>query len=371
MSAANPAPRPRGLDIAFRVDASVRMGTGHVARCLCLADAFAERGDKVRFLTREFDPAVSAWLRGRGHETIGLPAPPPGAAGPEARDHPETWLGVPWQRDAEEVGDALAGTVVDLLVADHYGLDRRWESRVRPIAHKVMVLDDGGDRHHDCDVLLDQNLHGEGDPGPAGRVPGHCRLLLGPRFALLRPEFRLPGEEAVPRDGSLRSVLVFFGGSDPTNEAGKALEGLLRAGGPELRITVVAGGLNPHMAELEKMKAALPGLTVHRQVDFMARLMREADLAIGAGGTATWERCRMGLPALVAILAENQAEIAAAVAAAGAQRTLGWGRDLGPEDYAAAVRRLDAETLSEMSRAGMRLVDGKGCERVVRMVADP
>ena len=118
------------------------------------------------------------------------------------------------------------------------------------------------------------------------------------------------------------------------------------------------------------MQAALPGLIVHRQVGFMARLMREADLAIGAGGTTTWERCRMGLPALVSILAENQEDIVHAVAAAGAQRTLGWAHALGLDDYAAAVRGLDSAALRSMSGAGKRLVDGKGCERVMATVAE-
>ncbi len=369
---AAPASAPRsaqGMEIAFRVDASLRMGTGHAARCLCLADAFAERGAKVRFLTREFDPAVPAWLRGRGHETIALPAPPERASA--FLDDQETWLGVPWDRDAAEVEDALRGTAVDLLIADQYGLDRRWESRLRSRARKLLVMDDGGNRKHDCDFLLDQNLHGKDGSDPAGRVPGHCRLLLGPRFALLRPEFQAAETELPRRDGAQRNILVFFGGSDPGHEAGKALEGLKLVGDAELRITVVAGALNPHGEDLEKMKKWLPHLVIHKQVDFMARLMREADLAIGAGGTATWERCRMGLPALVTILAANQAEIAEAVAAAGAQRTLGWSQDLEPGDYAEAFRRLDKKTLSEMSRAGMMLVDGKGCARVLETVAGP
>jgi UDP-2,4-diacetamido-2,4,6-trideoxy-beta-L-altropyranose hydrolase len=169
----------------------------------------------------------------------------------------------------------------------------------------------------------------------------------------------------------LRNILVFFGGGDAGNETGKALEGLLGLGKDGLRITVVAGSLNPHLADLEKMEARLPHLVIHKQVDYMARLMREADLAIGAGGTATWERCRMGLPALVAILAENQAEIAEAVAAAGAQAILGWGHALKPEDYTRAIRSLGGEELAAMSRAGMALVDGRGCERVLEAMREP
>ncbi|MEO7423548.1 MAG: UDP-2,4-diacetamido-2,4,6-trideoxy-beta-L-altropyranose hydrolase [Fibrobacteria bacterium] len=378
------APMARKLDIAFRVDASARMGTGHMARCLCLADAFAQRGDRIRFVTREFDPSVCEQVARHGHTVLRLPAPypahpaqPPGdprdpfpGTIPDLGDGQESWLGVPWDRDAEETLLALGGEPVDLLVADNYGLDHRWETRIRPVARRIMALDDGGDRVHDCDLLLDQNLHGTGQPGHARRVPEACRLLLGPGFALLRPEFRIPDAEIPLRDGGLRNILVCFGGSDPGDETGKALAGLALLENPALRITVVAGALYPRMDALEKLRESWRGLVVHRQVDFMARLMAESDLAIGAGGTTTWERCRMGLPALVTILADNQAEIALAVAAVGAQRTLGWSRALAPEAYAEAIRNLDGTALGAMSRAGRTLVDGKGCERVMRMAAE-
>lgn len=347
------------------------MGTGHLARCLSLADAFAERGAKVRFLTRDFDPSVPAWLRSRGHEAICLPRPGPSPSEQDFTDDQEKWLGVPWERDAEDVQSALGDAPVDLLVANHYGIDHRWESSLRTRARKLMVIDDGGSRRHDCDVLLDQNLHGSVGLGHERRVPAHCNLLLGPRYALLRPEFRMQDSEIRKREGTLAKILVFFGGSDPTNETGKALEGLRLLGDRMLETTVVAGALNPHFDELEAFRKTLPGLVVHKQVDYMARLMQSANLGIGAGGITTWERCRMGLPSLVAILADNQAEIAAAVAATGAQANLGWSRDLGPGDYAAAIGRMDGKSLRDMSLAGMRLVDGKGCERVVQIMGNP
>jgi UDP-2,4-diacetamido-2,4,6-trideoxy-beta-L-altropyranose hydrolase len=161
-------------------------------------------------------------------------------------------------------------------------------------------------------------------------------------------------------------MLVFMGGSDPCNETCKALDGICRLGRADLKLDVVIGEANPHRSAVEAACAGLAHASLHVQTARMAELMAPADCAIGAGGTATWERCALGLPAVVTILAENQAPIAEAVHAIGALRLLGRHDSVSPADYASALDALDASALGAMSQAAAAICDGKGTERVIR-----
>lgn len=340
------------IRVAIRADASVEIGTGHVMRCLALADALRVKGAEVAFVCRDLKgnlcDLIAAW-RFAVHR---LPQPE-GAV-------------LDWRVDAEQTAAAVArvGPRVDWLIVDHYQLDGRWESLARAFAGKVMAIDDLADRQHDCDLLLDQNLCRGKDSRYDGLVPAHCRLLLGPGYALLRPEFSRVRAGLKRRDGALRRLLVFFGGSDPTNETAKALEGLSQLVRPEIAIDVVVGATNPHQDDIRRLCKALPNAGYHRQVGNMAELMRDADLAIGGGGVTTWERCCLGLPSLVAILADNQSEPTLAATEYGAVVNLGWADRLAAEDYRRAIDAITPASLARMEQLALELVDGKGCERV-------
>jgi UDP-2,4-diacetamido-2,4,6-trideoxy-beta-L-altropyranose hydrolase len=228
------------------------------------------------------------------------------------------------------------------LIVDHYGLDRRWEERLRPLVKSILVIDDLADRPHDCDLLLDQNLGGD----RAGRydklVPARCRRLIGPRYALLRREFRDARAGLRGRDGSLRRILVFFGGSDPSGETLKTLDALTVLNRKDLAVDVVVGASNPRQDEVRSRCAALPNTAFHSQISTMAALMAQADLAVGAGGTANWERCFLGLPAITIIIAGNQQASTDALAAAGAVRNLGRSEDVTRDHIAAALNEMIA-----------------------------
>ena len=190
-------------------------------------------------------------------------------------------------------------------------------------------------------------------------------MLLGPHFALLRPEFAaLRAASLSRRRESVSRLLVFMGGSDPSNETCKALLGVGRSAMANLAVDVAIGSGNPHRQAVASACAAMDRATLHVQTKQMAQLMSEADCAIGAAGTATWERCTLGLPALVTVLAENQTAIADAVAAAGAHRLLGRQHDLTADHYAQALRALGAADLARMSRAAADICDGGGAARV-------
>jgi UDP-2,4-diacetamido-2,4,6-trideoxy-beta-L-altropyranose hydrolase len=219
--------------------------------------------------------------------------------------------------------------------------------------------------------LLDQNLHEFPDRRYAGLVPEHCRRIFGPRNALLRPEFIEAGKTARDRDGVVRRILVFFGGSDVTNETSKALEAVRSLGRADIAVDAVVGCANPHREQVRRLCAAIGNAGFHLQVGNMAELMAKADLAIGAPGTATWERCYLGLPAVTLVLAENQLPIAVEVSRAGAIVDLGWNSEVDADRLAAAVRTLVDEParLKEMGSRGIRLMGGEsfeGADGVVR-----
>lgn len=307
-----------GRRVVIRADASRAIGSGHVMRCLTLAERLRKRGDDVTFVSRELPGNLIAFVEGKGFRVLHLPH--------HAEDASLTgyaaWLTVPETVDAEETLAAVSRHI-DLLVVDSYALDIAWERRLRAVAARIFVIDDLANRVHDCDALLDQNFYRDAAHRYDGLVPATCDVRIGPRYALLREEFFAARRSLRTRDGHLRRVFVFYGGSDLTRETEKAVRALLAV--PELRLAadVVVGSSNAHLAEIKALCAGHENLHLHVQAQNMAALMATADLALGAGGTTTWERCFLGLPALVTVIAENQRSIAKDTAAAGLVRYLG------------------------------------------------
>lgn len=356
------------MRVVFRTDASQTIGSGHVARCLVLAQVLRARGAEVFFLCRELEGNLCDFIEARGFAVHRLPTPIHAKPLDADRLAHGEWLGVTWEEDAEQVREILAAYPewVDWLVVDHYALDSRWEAVVRSQVCRLMAIDDLADRSHVCDLLLDQNLGGEKAARYAALLPQQARSLLGPRYALLRPEFEAARSRLSPRTGEVRRLLVFFGGVDRTNETAKALDALQTLNVTDLAIDVVVGATNPYYADLIGRVGMLPACSLHRQVDNMAELMAHADLAMGAGGSTAWERCCLGLPALMLSVAANQEEIAKACADAGAGLYLGVAADITAERLAQAVQGLRAapRELDEMGRRAGMLVDGLGAVRV-------
>lgn len=336
------------MKVAFRADASIEIGSGHVMRCLALADLLRQRGAETCFLTRPLAGHLGASIKAHGHSLIWIEA--------------ETMPG-----DAEACAAALKATGPwDWLVVDHYGLDLAWERAMRQVANRIMVIDDLANRAHDCDLLLDQNLHREPEGRYAGLVPTGCTKLIGPRYALLRREFAEARRKLRPRTGEVRRLLVCFGGSDPHGATLMALEAIQRLDRPDIAVDVVIGSANPHRTEIERACRALPQAKLHCDVEDMASLMLAADLFVGSGGSITWERCCLGLPGFVLACASNQESIAQAVAERGGHRYLGLLTDVSELELVRAISRLVLvpKELLEQSETCMSLVDGYGIERV-------
>ena len=334
---------------AIRVDSSEQIGSGHLMRCLTLAERLRKDGTDVHFISRDLAGSLHRLVEEHGFLLHLLPQHEvdPNLTGYTA------WLTVPQVVDAEETGEILSRMQpVSRLIVDSYALDAVWEQRLRPLVREIFVIDDLANRRHDCDMLLDQNFYREMRHRYDGVVPPACKLLLGPSHALLREEFYEAREHLRERDGILRRILVFYGGSDTTGETEKAIRALLQLQLPSVAVDVVVGGSNPRRASIENLCAAHDFLHYHCQVSNMAELMAHADLCLGAGGTTTWERCFLGLPAIVTAVAENQIQICEDCAEAGYICYLGRWDEVRQEDIAAAVQKcIMPQALREMQRS--------------------
>lgn len=356
------------MNVVFRVDASAHMGTGHLMRCLTLAEALHECGAQTRFICREHKGNLISLLQQKTMPVTVLPAPAASDTTP-SEDY-AAWLSVTQAEDAGQTIEALNGEKPDWLVVDHYGLDVKWEQRLRPHVSKLMVIDDLANRHHDCDVLLDQNYSAESERRYAGLVPDVCRLLVGPRYALLRPEYAAYRRALRARDGQIRRVLVFFGGSDPQNMTGLVLEALSQTELRNLDVDIVVGANNPHRELLEKKAGERQKATIYGPRYHLADLMVQADLAIGAGGVTTWERMCLGLPTAVISIAENQRPACEALARAKLIQYIGDFRKARTTDLVDALKGWigNRERLLVCSIQNQLLVDGLGVLRVAEVL---
>ncbi len=317
-------------------------------RCLALANGLRAAGGDVYFICRDLSGHLGAVIVEQGYPVHLIPA------------HGVDNGGTGWQEDAswsQAIADELPS--LDWLVVDHYELDARWEAAMRASAARIMVIDDLANRRHDCDVLLDQNYYEGMAARYDGLVPTGCRKLLGPGFALLRPEFREERIRLRNRDGSIRRILVCFGGSDPHNLTAKALQAISQVVRPGIPVDVVAGAANPHNEMLAAVCRQQPCATLHIQATNMAELTAASDLGIGAGGATTWERCLLGLPTLTVVVADNQERTTHDLSKSGAIRYLGRAEDVSINDIGGAIEwamSFPAE-MKAMSLRAMQLMD--------------
>lgn len=364
--------------IAFRADASLQIGTGHVMRCLTLADALRERGGNCSFVCRPHQGHLLDLIAQRGHQALALPELQEGAQTKNNSPEHAHWLGTDWTTDAQYTQQALiahkGGEPVAWLVVDHYALDARWEEALRPQAKRIMVIDDLADRPHDCDLLLDQNL-GRSKQDYFGLLKGETSALVGPHYALLRPEFAALRAQSLTRRQNnplLRRLLVTMGGVDKDNATGQVLAALQNCNLPlDLRITVVMGPHAPWLAQVRAQAAQMPWRTeVLVGVNNMAQLMAESDLAIGAAGSTSWERCCLGVPTLMLVLATNQIEAARAIEGTNAAWTLSMGDDLTENMKQALSKLSDGSVLMSISAAASGVCDGSGSDRIANLLVN-
>jgi len=357
------------MNIVFRVDGSIQMGTGHVMRCLTLAEELQRLGHSCVFICREHPGNLGDFITNKGF-VVHLLSTTNGVnftAEDDDTVHAE-WLGVSWRIDAEQTLVALGSMEVDWLVVDHYALDARWEKLLGKAFGQIMVIDDLADRHHACDLLLDQNL-GREIADYDHKVPEHCTRLIGPKYALLRPEFARLREKSLERRKTpeLKRILISLGGVDRTNVTAQVLSVLHDSQlSSETELDVIMGAAAPYLNDIQVQVSQIRfRATISVNVGDMAERMCRADLSIGAAGSTSWERCCLGLPAITVVLADNQRSAAHALSQQGVAIVA-----KNPEKIPDALNQLLSignlvKTLALMSELGANLIKGEGCLRVV------
>lgn len=366
------------MKVVLRADASLQIGTGHVMRCLTLAEALAERGADCHFICREHSGNLIEFIRSKGHAVHILPvllpsgpalnSTPAGSAGKDlAHGH---WLGATQAEDAQACAAILSELHPDWLIVDHYALDARWEQALKPHYRQLMVIDDLADRPHLCDLLLDQTF-GRDPEDYRAWVPTDCKLLCGSQYALLRPEFSALRPYSLQRrtQPRLRQLLVTMGGVDKDNATGQVLQALRTCALPaDCEITVVMGPQAPWLEAIHQQAQDIPWPTrVLAGVSDMARLMADSDLAIGAAGATSWERCCLGLPTIMLVLVENQLQVAQGLGQAGAALVIEPDKDITEclgQQLSALVQT--PALLQAMCQAASRIVDGRGIDAAVQ-----
>lgn len=334
----------------IRADANSEMGTGHVMRCIALGQAWQDVGGQVYFITACTNTFLLDRLLHEGFEVVQLEV-----ANPDARDAVDT---------LDEM-QSRCGDEVPRLVVDGYHFDAAYQRAMMDAGICLACIDDYNhlDSYH-CHLLLNQNINSD-DLDYV--INPEADMLLGPRYALLRREFR-SGFMPRPKNGvGATKILVTLGGGDPDNATAKVINALAFLKRTDLHVSILVGAANPNRADLEAAaEACCFRVDLLDAVKDMRDLYYWADVAVSAGGSTCWELCLAGLPFLVVIIADNQRRIAEGLAGAGAAVNLGWHEDLLKETVAMEIGRLldNDELRCHLSTTERKLVDGQGALRV-------
>ena len=352
--------------VFFRVDSSTEQGSGHLMRCLTLATELSKYQIAVVFISREFINNSIELIKEYGFDVVTF-----GVENDEM-----SVLSVDGAFELEDarrvyhVVDASAASN-KLVVLDSYYLGFEWEQFVRSPEIKVLVIDDLKSRSHSCDLFLDFNFQDKSAQLRGSRLSDGCVKMLGPKYSLVRKEFADMRGIALKKRKfpKKKNILVCMGGSDPDNDTGKVLIGFLRSKFIEsIKINVVIGFGNPNKKELEVLCGGHKNIVLHIQTAHMAKLMAEADFAITAGGTTTWERCVLGLPSLVVVQSDDQLPGTIALDRMGAHKCLGYASDISSDAYLESFSKVTHSELLAMSEMSKDICDGNGAARVSEQI---
>ena len=303
------------MRVIFRVDASLEIGSGHVMRCLAIAEILQKNGANVQFITRKHKGHLISNIISKGFDVFELESYT--ASNFDDKLYHSNWLGSTQKQDATDCLNIINENKVDWLIVDHYGIDEDWQKCLKSSCQKLMVIDDLADRKHQCDMLLDQTF-GRQKKDYKGLVPDNCELIVGSEYALLRPEFKKWRQYSLDRrkNPTFKELLINLGGIDSQNITEQVLEILSKCNLPKnINITIVMGASAPHLKAVKLKASSLPYKTDFKiNVSNMAEIMANSDIAIGASGSSTWERCCLGLPSIQIVIADNQVFLAEVLA---------------------------------------------------------
>ncbi len=299
--------------VIIRADSSSKMGSGHLMRCLTLAEELCEeRNANILFICRDLPGNLSNIVEGRGYQLRLLPYDESQQVTLKDLSEHKQWLGASVDTDRDQTIEVIKNQgKVDLLVVDNYALDEAWETPMRQYVKRIMAIDDLADRKHDCDILLDQNYYKEYQARYDNLVPQNCVKMLGPVYALIRNDIKKYRPISPRKIVKVTNILVNFGSSDPKNYCLKLIKMLQKHHDDfsQYDFLFVTGGMSTCKDDVFSISDKLSFCNAIESSNDFGRLMSEADLFIGAAGSTSWERCYLGLPALVCSVASNQKAI--------------------------------------------------------------
>lgn len=358
-----------GKNIAIRVDSSFEIGSGHVMRCLTLAEELRSKGLNIYFICRNLPGNLIDYIKKLNFKVLGLPPVHPVAKISPLYKH-SNWLQVDWKTDVTQTIEKISEIdLINWLIIDHYAIGFEWESTIKKYVKKIFVIDDLADRAHNCDVILDPNsLY---DQNRYDRlVPPECKKFIGPKYTLLRKEFELAKKDMkIPKRTKIQRILVSFGGNDLKNETYKTILAIKELNIPFIQVDIIVGKNNPHKDFIKK-DCLKHHFNYYCQIKNIAQLMINADIGIGAGGSTTWEMCFLGLPSLIIITADNQKELTEKLHQAGAIRSLGRDCDVSTATIKEAIANLinDPSLLNEMSERGLCIMSNSSTQEIINIL---
>ena len=345
-------------NLFIRVDSGLDVGLGHVMRCFALAEFIKNMNFNVYFISKKIKGNISRNIENNGYRVFHLDSKLIKSSKPN------------WKIDALKTSKIIQRfkNQKNLLLVDNYGLSEKWETTLKSIVDKIVVIDDFSNRSHNCNLFIDQNLH-TSKKKINKKIPKNCKKLLGPKYALLRKEFILSRKIVKKRSGKINRILISFGGSDEKNQTLKVLKAIKKLAKEKINVDVIVGEPNKNKIKIKKICSKIENSTYYQQTENIAKKMNKADLAIGAGGIITWEKCCLGLPSIVSIVSKNQEDAVNAVSKKGCLINLGRAERLTSQDYLSAITNLNSKKLIQMQKKCMKLVDGKGAERVAKQIS--
>lgn len=348
------------MRVAFRVDASPRMGTGHLHRCLSLAQALRSYGAEVLFVTRDHNIDSPALIDSHGFESTIILPPPSDELTPDPAIPHSPWAGVEQEQDIDETVSALNKFSPDWVVIDSYAFDARWHNAVRDrLECRIAEIDDLADRPIAPDLLIDHNFTKDHGAKYASCLERKTRILGGPRYALLGSAFA--EAERYRFNDTVRSIGVFMGGVDAGNHSSSVLDALATTGFAGA-VEIVTTSANPNLDALRQHVANRPETTLSVNLPDLAEFFARHDIQIGAGGGATWERACIGVPTVLVVVAPNQMSVAPDMSEAG---VVALTADSSGQAIAQAVKPLlsDSGYRRALGERARELVDGRGAQR--------
>ena len=348
--------------IFFRADASFEIGYGHIYRCLALADSLLLSGRLCTFICREFEGNLINLIQSKGHKVEVIPI--------LDYQNSNLWLGASWSEDADIVKGIIKGSA-KFMVVDHYGIDYRWEGDFKDVVQEMIVIDDLADKKHDCKFLINQNI-GWNKKDYKNLVSPQTELFIGPKYALLRPEFKKYRKYSIKRrdNPNLNNILISFGGVDKNNFSKKVLDHLKGINITNLSsIKVIIGKGNKHKNSLKKMcNDHITPIEILEDVNNMAEIMSQTDLIIGAAGSSSWERCSLGIPSIIFIMADNQKIGAHALAKEGCSILIKDNQTFKNSLNEALNYFLNTSNLKNSSNACKNMCDGDGVNTIIKSI---